>query len=98
MRALGDAFCKFPRIGTALGIDDRNDAIVFTLSVAGGKTGDDFVGSRNWLGINHRGAGMKIAEPGHLRRAVRVHRPEMMEMNLAAVHVFPPGVENTSVR
>jgi hypothetical protein len=41
--------------------------------------------------------GWKVAEPRHLRGAVRIHGPEVVEVNLAAVHVFPARVEDASV-
>src|SRR5205823_14067205 len=62
-------------------------SVVLAPAVPGAEAGHDLVGPRDRLGVNHRGAGMQIAEPGHLLGAVRVHRPEVMKMNLAPVDV-----------
>jgi hypothetical protein len=40
---------------------------------------------------------MLIAEEDHLPRAVGVHRPQVMVAHLAAVHVFPPLVEDAAI-
>ena len=96
-RALADAPGKLFRVRTALGVHHRHHAVVLALAVTGAEAGDNLIGAGDGFGVNHRDPGMQVPKPGHLRGAVGIRRPEVMEVHLAAVHVFPAGVENATV-
>ena len=97
VRSLADGLRELLRVGTALRVHDGDHAIVFALAVAGAEAGDNLVRAGDGLGVDHRDTRMQISKPRHLRGAVGIRGPEVMEMNLAAVHIFPARVEDASV-
>ena len=70
---------------------------MLALAVTGGEAGDDLVRARDGLGVDHDDAGVEVAVPGHLGGAVGVGGPEMVVVDLAAIHVFPARVEEAAV-
>ena len=55
------------------------------------------VGAWNWAGVDEDASRLHVAEIDHLAGAVRVHRPEMMEADRIAIHVFPSRVKHSTV-
>ena len=84
-------------VGPRLGRDDRGDAAVLVAAVAGREGGDDLVGAGDRLGVDHDDARVHVAVVDGLGRAVGVHGPQVVELDLAAVDVFPAGVEDAAV-
>ena len=67
------------------------------MAMAGREARHDFVRAGDRLGVNHHDAGVVVAVPGHLGGAVGVGGPEMMVVDLAAIHVFPARVEQAAI-
>ncbi len=67
------------------------------LAVPGRKAGHHFVRARDRLGVNHHDAGVEVAIPGHLGRAVGIGDPEMVIVDLAAIDVFPARIEDAAI-
>ena len=83
--------------GPALGSTTAIDAFVLGLAVARRERRDDLVRARNRLGVDHDGPWILVAEVDRLPRAVGIDDPQMVIMHLAAVDVFPAGIEDASV-
>ena len=58
---------------------------------------DDSARAGDGLRVDEHAARAHVAEIDHLPRSVRVDAPEMVIMDLAAVHVFPPLKDHSSV-
>ena len=59
--------------------------------------GDDLVGARDRLRVDHDCAWVHVAEEGHLARAIGIHGPEAVVVDLAAVNVLPARVEDAAI-
>ena len=71
---------------------------VIAPAVSGRKNRHHAVRTGHGLGIDHHDPRMQIPIPHGLRRAVRIPRPEMMIIHLAAVDILPPRVKQPPVR
>jgi len=84
-------------VGAFLRAYNGDGAGVFGFAVAGGEDGDDVVGVGDGVGVDHERVGVHVAVVDHLARAVGVAGPEVVEAHAAAVHVFPPLVNDPPV-
>ena len=85
------------RVRAGVGVHDGDRARVLALAVPGREAGHHLVRAGNGLGVDHHDAGVQVAVPDHLGGAVGVGGPEMVIVDLAAIHVFPARVEDAAV-
>ena len=78
-------------------VDNRDVSGMFRHAVPGRERGDHLVRARNRLGIQHGDPAEAVAEVGHLARAIRIHRPQVMEVDLRAVDVFPTHIQDPAI-
>ena len=71
---------------------------MFPLAVAWREASDDLDRIGDRFGIDHGGPRMQVSIPSGLARSVGMSPPEVMEMHLTAIDVFPAGVKHPSIR
>ena len=89
--------CHLSCVGPLARIDDRNHTHVLVAAMPGRKRCHHLLRARNRFGVDHHRVGVHVSVVDHLAGAVRVHRPQMVIADLAAVDVFPSLVQNPPV-
>ena len=71
---------------------------MFIHAVSGRERGHDLMRARHWFGVQHDDLRVHVPEVNRRRRAVWVHGPQSVKLDLAAIHVFPAHVKQAAVR